>query len=69
MRKSDETVESYWSSELGEKVEVREFAEWNEYDLYISGHFAQTFVSMDAAEQYLGHYYMTRDLAMGWNRP
>lgn len=68
MRKGDETVESYWSNELGERVEIREFKEWNEIDLYLNGHFAQTFVSMDAAEQYLGHYYMTRDFAIGQGR-
>lgn len=68
MRKSDETVESYWSDELGETVEVREFPEWNEYDLFLNGHFARTFVSMEAVEQYLGHYYMTRDFAIGQGR-
>lgn len=65
MRKSDETVESYWSSELGEKIEIKEFHEWNEVDLYISGHFAQTFVSIEALEQYLGYYYLKRDYGMG----
>lgn len=68
MRKSDETVESYWSSELGERVEIREFKEWNEIDLYISGHFAQSFISMDALEQYLGYYYLKRDYSMGQGR-
>lgn len=68
MRKSDETVESYWSNELGETVELREFPEWNELDLYIAGHFAQTFVTVDAAEQYLGHYYLVRDYSMGQGR-
>jgi len=33
MRKDDETVESYWSNELNEEVEIREFPEWNEIDL------------------------------------
>lgn len=68
MRKSDETVESYWSSELGERVEIREFKEWNEIDLYISGHFAQSFISMDALEQYLGYYYLKRDYSIGQGR-
>jgi len=68
MRNSDETVEGYWSKELNEEVEVREFPEWREYDLYINSHFAQTFVTMDAVEQYLGHYYMTRDFAIGQGR-
>lgn len=65
MRKSDETVESYWSSELGEKVEIKEFPEWGEYDLYLNSHFAQTFVSIEALEQYLGYYYLKRDYGMG----
>lgn len=68
MRKSDETVESYWSNELGEAVELREFPEWNEIDLYIGGHHVKTFVSMEATEMFLGHYYLVRDYSMGQGR-
>lgn len=68
MRKSDETVESYWSNELGERVEIREFKEWNEIDLYLNGHYVKTFVSMEAAEMFLGTYYLKRDFTLGWER-
>lgn len=65
MRDKNETVEGYWSQELHEVVQVREFPEWGEYDLYLNSHFAQTFVSIEALEQYLGYYYLKRDYGMG----
>lgn len=61
-------VETEWSNELGQTVEIREFTDWGEYDLYLGGHFAHTFVSIDAVEQYLGHYYLVRDFSIGKER-
>lgn len=58
-------IETEWSNELGETVEIREFPDFHEVDLYINGHFAQTFVSLDALEEYLGYYACKRDFGLG----
>lgn len=58
-------IETEWSNELGETVEIKEFREFNEVDLYINGHFAETFVNLDAVENYLGYYACKRDFGLG----
>jgi hypothetical protein len=51
-----ETLESYWSEELGESVEIREWPDWGEVDLYLSGQFAVTVTKLEFAEAYLSRY-------------
>lgn len=61
-------IETEWSNELGETVQLREFPEWGQVDIYVGGKCLETVVSLDVAEQRLGYYYMTRDFAIGQGR-
>ena len=63
-----ETVEGKWSAELGEEVELREWADFNELDVYLNGQFAVTVVTLDQAEQWLERYSMVRDFGLGQTR-
>jgi len=67
-RKNRTDVETEWSNELGEVVELREFPEWGQVDIYVGGKCLETVVSLEVAEARLGYYYMTRDFAIGQGR-
>lgn len=58
-----ETIESYWSSELGESVDIVPvgWAEYpSEYALYISGTHVVAFKKLEEIEDYLSRYFCVK---------
>lgn len=58
-------VESYWTAELGETVEIREIDGWDEFDIFVDGQFAVTVHKLEHAEAWLSRYYAVRDFVGG----
>ena len=58
------SLEDEWSRELGEEVEIRHVAVWDEYDIYLSNSFAVTVTNLDRADQWLSRYAMVKDEAV-----
>lgn len=58
-----ETLESYWSAELGETVDiipVGEIATPYEYGLWVGGTFITAYKHVEEIENYLGLYFMVK---------
>lgn len=56
-----EDVETYWSTELGETVEIVESS--GQYGVYIGGQACYTDETLDGIERWLGIYLMVRERA------
>lgn len=54
-----DTVESYWTAELGEPVELNESP--GGFSLYIGGQACYTDRSLDGIERWLGVYSMVKE--------
>jgi len=63
MTKSIDSVENYWSAELGETVEIVPVG-WveypSEYALYISGTHVVAFKKLEEIEDYLSRYFCVK---------
>lgn len=55
-----EDVETYWTAELGEPVEI---VECGGYGVYVGGQACYTDTTLDGIERWLGVYSMVREQA------